>query len=377
MQAKAKRRSKGLDDGVRGRQGDTALIDAFNKSNITRFSPRRSPRVLDNVVVQASLGAVADSQNTMVQVGTARSSEDTRGIELEGGLVSLDGDGDGADSADGGQQVGLGAGLDVLVRGQSGGLGAGLGARLLDALVRVSGLLADAVLDDPLESVVHQTTVAAHVARRAGAVDQLLLRQRDQVLGGDGVSTLDGTGGGESPAAAALALVLDRGDGTSLAPVDGIGGLDALERGEVLGARERVLHVVELQELGLELFLGQVSKLVDGHSVGIVVLVVLGDEVQVLLEDIVASEEALVLVGLVVLGDEPGKSGLVFAFGQGLDAGDSGEKGGSDSSTTYCTAILFYMTIILGLQTSPDDCWKRRYQEGRAKAAYAARAHTP
>jgi hypothetical protein len=41
------------------------------------------------------------------------------------------------------------------------------------------------------------------------------------------------------------------------------------------------------------------------------------------------------------------------------------------------TAILFYMTITLGLQTSPDDCWTRRYQEGRAKAAYAARAYSP
>jgi len=34
------------------------------------------------------------------------------------------------------------------------------------------------------------------------------------------------------------------------------------------------------------------------------------------------------------------------------------------------------MTITLGLQTSPGDCWTRRYQKLRAKAAYAARANS-
>ena len=45
---------------------------------------------------------------------------------------------------------------------------------------------------------VHQTTIAAGVD--LGALNELLLREGDEVAGGNEVSTLEGSGGGESPA---------------------------------------------------------------------------------------------------------------------------------------------------------------------------------
>ena len=46
-----------------------------------------------------------------------------------------------------------------------------------------------------------ETAKAAHVAIiQAGAVDELLLREADEVASGDEVGTLDGAGRGEGPA---------------------------------------------------------------------------------------------------------------------------------------------------------------------------------
>ena len=51
---------------------------------------------------------------------------------------------------------------------------------------------------DVFESVVHETTVATLV--NFVAVDELLLGEGLEFAGGKEFSTLDGTGGGESPA---------------------------------------------------------------------------------------------------------------------------------------------------------------------------------
>lgn len=57
-----------------------------------------------------------------------------------------------------------------------------LPAIVINSLVRVRGLLVDAaVVLDVLEGVVHKATVAAVVAVRLAAVDQVLLREGDEV----------------------------------------------------------------------------------------------------------------------------------------------------------------------------------------------------
>jgi hypothetical protein len=73
-----------------------------------------------------------------------------------------------------------------------------------------------------LESVLLETTVATVVTplEAGGAVNELLLGERDEATGGEEVSTFEGTSGGESPAGTALTLILDSGDGTLGSPVN-------------------------------------------------------------------------------------------------------------------------------------------------------------
>jgi len=55
----------------------------------------------------------------------------------------------------------------------------------IHTLVGVAGFGIDAVIgDDVLEGVVHQTAVAALVAKLLRAVHQILLRERNQIAGG-------------------------------------------------------------------------------------------------------------------------------------------------------------------------------------------------
>ena len=66
---------------------------------------------------------------------------------------------------------------------------------------------------DVSESVVHESTVAAVVAELMAAVDQVLLREGEELSGLAVVLTLQGPSGRESPARAALTLVLHRSHG--------------------------------------------------------------------------------------------------------------------------------------------------------------------
>merc|ERR1719498_1319876 len=84
-------------------------------------------------------------------------------------------------------------------------------ALVVSASVRVRAFEGDTVLADPVESVVHQTTVAAVVAV-VGAVDKSLFGELLQFSGFDGVEAFQSADGGESQAGAALALVLDGGN---------------------------------------------------------------------------------------------------------------------------------------------------------------------
>merc|ERR1711939_292604 len=89
------------------------------------------------------------------------------------------------------------------------------------SFVWVVGLEHEWVLLDVFEGVVHKTSIAALV--NMVAVDELLLGEGLEFVGGEEHGALNGTGGGESPAGSALSLVLDWGDGTLGSPVDGVG----------------------------------------------------------------------------------------------------------------------------------------------------------
>ena len=124
-----------------------------------------------------------------------------------------------------------------------------------------------------------------------GAAGDLLGRQDGQVVGGDGGVGLDHLGGAESPARAAGSLVLDRGDGSLLPPVNRGGQVLGSLHGQTLhagGGHHGGLLVAAHVE-GLELGLSEVTELVDGHLPGGSGLVVLFILLQVLREDVESS----------------------------------------------------------------------------------------
>jgi len=67
----------------------TVLVAVFTQSNVSFFSPSLAPRVLHFPVVLSSLGSESNHKNTVVQAGSAISSENTGAVELESSLVSF------------------------------------------------------------------------------------------------------------------------------------------------------------------------------------------------------------------------------------------------------------------------------------------------
>jgi hypothetical protein len=151
---------------------------ATTEEDVPGHAPAGSPAVLHLPEVLPLEGTVAHSEHTVVQAVPAGSIHHTATVELEAHLVSLDGDGDwllGHSS----HHSGLGVSGDVRVAGDCGNvLARGSLARAISCSVRVLALRAEApVLDDVLESTVHDATVASLVALRATAVHKLLLRE--------------------------------------------------------------------------------------------------------------------------------------------------------------------------------------------------------
>jgi hypothetical protein len=193
------------------------------------------------------------------------------------------------------------------------------------------GLRADAaVLDDPLEGIVHQAAVATLVARGAGAVHQLLLGQRHELAGGDLVDALHGAGGGERPARAALALVLDGGHGALGHPIDGGGDRGGGVAGVDLHVGGAVLAVAEATGVAtLELLAGQVRELVDGHGPAMLLGIVGGDLGDVGRVDGATQDELLLgRVLLAVLLGELREAGRGGAAEQGCGVGGSEARSG-------------------------------------------------
>ena len=125
--------------------------------------------------------------------------------------------------------------------------------------------------------------VSASHNLRPRAVHELLLAERNQRVSGEGPDALHGARGREGPARAALALVLDGGDGTSIAPVLGGGG-DAV-RDVFAGHANATLSGCLVAEQLAVLGVGEVGELVDAQLEGVVAGVVLGDQALAVLED--------------------------------------------------------------------------------------------
>jgi hypothetical protein len=180
---------------------DTADTFTGNGGNldVSLKSPRSSPGVSNEVVVLARLGSVTNGGDGVVEVGSAELGvQDSGFVGLEHGSVGLNGDGNWS-LGNGGLQLvdGLswdgGIGLDIDLSGVLGG-----SAGLVNGLVDVVVLEVLSLLLGVDEGVGLPTTVAS--VGGGVAINELLLGEGEEFTGGDEVSTLDGSGGGESPA---------------------------------------------------------------------------------------------------------------------------------------------------------------------------------
>ena len=112
---------------------------------------------------------------------------------------------------------------------------------------------------------------------------RFLLAERDQGTGLQEVLSLQGAGGAERPAGAALALVLDGGHGALLPPVHLIGQLLSAALEDVSGVRVWS-HPVAV-EGGCKLLCGEICKHVHAQFKAMFLLVVLVNKGMVLLPD--------------------------------------------------------------------------------------------
>jgi hypothetical protein len=258
-------RSKCRDDTSVG--ADTASVSTGD-SDESSLSPSSSPGVLD---LPGSANDT-DSEDSVVDGGSAV-VEHSGPVGAPVGGVNSDGDGGGV------QLVGNAGASGVAV--ESGDLvSTTLGlASLVFSNIGVSSSSGDTVGLDVGQGGMGPSTVAALVALRSRAVNELLLRQVD-VLSLEEEGGLEDTDGRESPAGAAGCLVLDGGDLALGGPVNVSNNLELVV---ALGDSDQG-HGVE--ESGGELLSGVDGELVDSHLVGLAGIgVVLVDLDEVLLED--------------------------------------------------------------------------------------------
>lgn len=227
----------------------------------------------------------------MVELGGAASRfvVNTRLVELEGVVGSINGNADGTNSGSSRLEIRLASRSNSLEAGDERSLVGDVVSALqgTGSLVWVAGFAVNTVVvDDVLESVSHFTTLATIISVRSRAVDEVLLRETNKGVSREFPLTFHRSGGGERPAGSTLSLVLDGSDSTSSSPVnarwEGDGGIS--DKQVVLGEGCSALVTVHSAVLGI----GAVTEVVHGEDDSGLLGVVLADELQVLLEDLEA-----------------------------------------------------------------------------------------
>jgi hypothetical protein len=194
-----------LDGSVNGHVEDTAgtisvveLLDGGDV-NVTRVTPRSTPRVLDDESFKNTDLLVTDSEDSVVNRGTATSGDDTGLVELEDRLISLDGNRDGGINQSSLQLV-RALGSDSLVaRGDLNSLGSSELAGTVLSSVGIVTFLFKTILGSIVNSLVGPATRAARTSS-LGAINDLLFREGEELAVVDEIERFEDTGGGESPA---------------------------------------------------------------------------------------------------------------------------------------------------------------------------------
>jgi len=293
------------------------VVGIAGHPDVSANSPVSSPGVLDKPVIRRG-DSPSNSQDTVVQLrGRAgRLVVDSAGVELEGGVAGINGDGGGA-LADGRLQAIFRTRLNI---GEALFCGSRVGGRVLASSVLssvgVGGLSVNTTIgNDVSHGLSHQTTIATLISLGIRAVNQVLLRQGDQLVGSQEVAALNGASGGEGPAGTALALILDASDSTLVSPVEGGGQINmkVLEGG---GLVDIALRNTETSEHADKFIIGQITELVHSNSEATVSREVV-DEVKILLVVLEANLELIVGIGLLLLVHPVNEGVLVLQSGEG------------------------------------------------------------
>lgn len=251
--------------GIVGNVSKTASVTVF-KSNVTVFTPVRTPRVLDNPVTLLE----TNEEDSVVVSGVVTVREDTTGVETPVG--SINGDGDGLDS-ERGSKVSSGS-INLLVTrdvvdGRSSGQS--LLARTIDSLVGIVSFSSDLVLLNVQESsILVTTTTTVIVVLSSATVDELLFRKvnRSVSLTSDDQSRFNGTGGRESPARTTTSLILNISNLVSINPVDINAGISINVSSDGFSREFTLFSKISADEF----FLGQIEELGDTISTSFVLL---------------------------------------------------------------------------------------------------------
>jgi len=198
--------------------------------------------------------------------------------------------------------------------------------------VRIRGFGIDSlVVDDVLHSLGHQTSFASHVSFRGRAIDEVLLGERNEFLGGEEMASLSRSSGGERPARSALSLILDSSNGSLASPIERSG------EGRFFKGLTNVLSVsrdfdseIELSEFSI----GEVSQVVHGQGHSVVLGVDSVDVSLVGLEDGISVLEFFMIVRSSVLLHPLNEKSLEVLFGS--EGKSASEEKSDEEDSLHC-----------------------------------------
>jgi len=205
--------------------------------DVTIVSPWCTPLILDEEEFLSVLGTVSDSKDTVIEIGSASSGNNTRSVLLESGLIGFNSNRDWtlSDGVLKGSNTVL---WNILISGDwTNTIRSRVLASTVSSCVWVVSSSLKWMLFSIHESVVHQTTIATMAV--GIAIDKLLLGEDLKWVSSNSSSRWDTSSGREGPASTALSLVLNWGNFTSGNPIDTVGGWGRSEKGSVGGTSSR------------------------------------------------------------------------------------------------------------------------------------------
>jgi len=172
---------------------DTAAASAIGDTDldVAVSTPTGSPGVLDHVVLLTVRSTVADSENSVIKVGSAAGADNSRGVVSEHTLVSFNSDSDRSLGYGTLESRGGFTGDSAVALDRDNTLGRGSFARTILSGVGVGGFGFHGMRFSVLERTALVTTVAAIAI--GVAVNKLLLGERNKLASGLVVGTFHGT----------------------------------------------------------------------------------------------------------------------------------------------------------------------------------------